>query len=79
MSDTVKTSNSLQLVAEFIDGDTRTITLDNPRENLTATDIDNLNPVMIAGLVGDKAGSQFYRWKTAAKVGKVTTELDIGN
>lgn len=71
------TKNTLQLVAEFIDGDTRTITLDNPRSSLTAADIDNLNPVMIAGLVGDKAGAQFYRWKTAAKVNKVVTELDV--
>ena len=73
----VKVKDTLQLVAEFVDGDTRTLTLDNPRESLTAAEIDNLNPVIIEGLVGDKTKAQFYRWKTAAKIHKITTELDI--
>ena len=77
MADMVKEKTTLQLVAEFIDGDTRTITLDNPNASLTAQDIDNLNSLMVAGLVGDKTGAQFYRWKTAATVNKQTIELDI--
>ena len=77
MADTVKEKYTLQLIAEFVDGDTRTIALDNPNDSLTAQDIDNLSSLMVAGLVGDKTGAQFYRWKSAAKVNKQTIDLDI--
>lgn len=77
MADTVKDKNTLQLVAEFVDGDTRTIALDNPNDSITAQDIDSLTSLMIVGLVGDKTGAQFYRWKSAAKVNKQTIELDL--
>lgn len=77
MADMVKIKDTLQLVAEFADGDTRTITLDNPRDSLIAQDIDSLTSLMIVGLLGDKTGAQFYRWKSAAKVNKQTVELDL--
>ena len=77
MADVSKTKDTLQLVAEFADGDTRSISLDNPRDSITADDIDALSALMVAGLVGDKTGAQFYRWKTAYRQNKVTVEFDI--
>lgn len=77
MADLVSTKKTLQLVAEFIDGDTRTITLENPKASLTAADIDATTSLMLQGLIGDKTGAQFYRWKTAAVIDKNTIELDI--
>lgn len=77
MADIVSTKKTLQLVAEFIDGDTRTITLENPKASLTAADIDATTSLMLQGLIGDKTGAHFYRWKTAAVIDKNTIELDI--
>ena len=77
MADLQSVKDTLQLVAEFVDGDTRSIALDNPKDSLTAEEIDSLNAIMVKCLVGDKEGAQFYRWKTAAQVNKVTTILDI--
>lgn len=76
MADTVKSSETLNLEAEFVDGDTRSITLDNPRASLTAADIDNV-PYIAKCLVGDKTGSQFLRWKTAKIVHKDITDFDL--
>ena len=39
MADTIKSSNELKLEAGFYDNDTRTITLENPKSNLTKADI----------------------------------------
>ena len=78
MADTVKSSETLNLEAEFTDGDTRSITLDNPRASLTAADIDNV-PRLNRCLIGDKTGSQFLRWKTAKRVHKDITDIDLSN
>ena len=40
MADKVTTTNKLVLGLGFTDGDTRTINLDNPRSDVTATDIN---------------------------------------
>lgn len=77
MADIIRQTKTLSLEAEFIDGDTRTITLDNPKDSLTAADIDAITPIMIKTLVGDKTGAQFYRWKTAAIINKQSIIIDI--
>ena len=77
MADTVKASETLNLEAEFVDGDTRSITLDNPKANLTAEQIDALAPIMVKCLEGDKNGAQFLRWKIAKIVHKDTIDYDL--
>ena len=76
MPDVIKTSQTVSLEAKFDDGDTRTITLDNPADNLTAAQIKAIDGNAI---VGDKAGAPFVRWETAKKVKHTTTYYDIVN
>lgn len=79
MADTVKAETTLRIENLFVDGDTRTITLKNPRSNLTSNDISELNAFMQANniIIGDKAGATFGRIQNAATVQKNTILLDI--
>lgn len=77
MADKVTTKNTLSLEMEFSDGDTRTITIDNPKTNIAASAI---NSIAAQGVViGDKAGSNFSRFKTAKVTRGTTTYLDLVN
>ena len=75
MADTTKTSKQLKLVAGFVDGDDRTIAIDNPKDDITAEEIQAL-PAESA-IVGDKAGAAFKQWKSAAIVETTVTTLDL--
>ena len=79
MADTVKAETTLKIDTLFVDGDTRTITLKNPRSNLSGNDISELNAFMQANniIIGDKAGATFGRIQKAATVQKNTISLDI--
>lgn len=74
MADIVKTRKTLSLQAKFADEDTRTITLDNPKNGLTAAQIKAVDGNTI---IGDKAGAAFVRWETAKIVNATTTYYDI--
>ena len=82
MADKISTTYTLQMMAEFADGDTRTLNVVNPNtavESLGArvyelqTFLQN-NSV----LVGDKNGAAFSRFSYANKVEKTQTVLDLG-
>lgn len=82
MADKTTTTYTLQMMAEFADGDTRTINVVNPNtaiENLGArvyelqTFLQN-NSIII----GDKNGAAFTQFRYANKVTKSQTELDLG-
>ena len=74
MSTTVSTLNQLKLVAAFADEDDRTITLDDPKQNLTEQQIRALESSSAHVLIGDKYGATFTRFKTAYyRIGTVTT------
>ena len=45
MADVVKSSNILKIKLGFADGDTRTINLDNPRNDLTAAKIFEVSQI----------------------------------
>lgn len=79
MADVQTTSDTLKIENLFVDGDTRTITLKNPRNDLQSSDIASLNTFMQTNniLIGDKYGSDFRRIETATKVHKVDTKLDL--
>ena len=79
MADVVKTRGVLQMVAEFSDGDDRTITLDNPKTSLTASAINSAAAYAKANnlSLGDKAGASFTRFKSARKVATTTRYLDL--
>ncbi len=79
MADVIKSRGVLQLVAEFTDGDDRTITLDNPKTSLTASAINSASAYAKANnlIVGDKASAGFTRFKSAKKVATTTRYLDL--
>jgi len=77
MADIVSTSETLSIVAEFADGDDRTITLQKPRGNLTWADIEALSTAAAKVLIGDRAQANFYRFKEAFTRETEITYLDI--
>lgn len=77
MADVTKTSKILSLVAEFTDGDDRTLNLDNPKNNVTASEINALNAYASGVLIGDKEQAAFQRFKSAKVKTTSVTYLDL--
>lgn len=77
--DTIKTSASLVIECLFNDGDTRTITLKNPRSDISSTDIENLDSFMIENhiIIGDRDSSDFRKIRKAAIRNTTTSYLDL--
>ena len=80
MSDIVKTASLLNIECVFLDGDTRTITMKNPRSNISSSDIENLETFMQENqiIIGDRDSSDFRKIKKAVKRETTTTYLDLG-
>lgn len=78
MPDIIKTENTLKLDYNFVDGDTRTNNIKNPKDNITAEQIGALETKIRANnlIIGDKSGATFARIK-ATKIRKTTTTFDI--
>ena len=76
MADSTKTTKQLKLLAGFADEDDRTITIDNPKSNLTWADIETFQEVSSV-LIGDKYGAAFTRYKDAKYVDTTLTEIEI--
>lgn len=83
MADTIKTTYTLDIECLFVDGDTRTIKLQNPKSTIETSEITALNTLILNGgnstslLIGDKTGSDFYRINVVKKVNTTTTTLDL--
>lgn len=79
MADTIKSSASLVIECVFNDGDTRTITLKNPRSNVSSNDIENLETFMIENhiIIGDRDNSDFRKIRKAVTREATTTYLDL--
>ena len=79
MADKVKTTANWVIECVFNDGDTRTITLKNPSNNISSTDIENLETFMIENhvIIGDRDSSDFRKIKKAAIRNTTTTYLDL--
>lgn len=77
MADVTKTTYELKLLAAFADEDDRTITITDPRSDVTATDIHNFAEKAAPVLIGDKYGATFTRFKEARYVEKSVTTLDM--
>ncbi len=79
MPDTLSSSNELKIDNLFVDGDTRTITLKNPKDTITPQEIIALNAQMQSSqiIVGDKWGGAFGRITSVKKVTKETKKLDL--
>ena len=80
MADIVKTASLLNIECVFLDGDTRTITLKNPRSNVSSSDIETLETFMQTNqiIIGDRDSSDFRKIKKAVKRNTTTSYLDLG-
>lgn len=81
MADKVVEKSTLSLEMEFSDGDTRTITVDNPKETIAASTINSLGNFAATNaiFIGDKAGAALSRFKTAKVTSGTTTYLDLSD
>ena len=80
MADIVKSASLLNIECVFNDGDTRTITLKNPRSNVSSSDIESLESFMRTEniIIGDRDSSDFRKIKQAVRRNTTTTYLDLG-
>ena len=78
--DTIKSSNELKIDAKFYDGDTRTLTVDNPAGGLSSGDLHAFESVIKSKniLIGDKTGAAFVGFNTAKVVEKTKINVDLG-
>lgn len=79
MADTVSYSNEIKIETLFVDGDTRTFNIKNPKTTISTSEISELNNFMYTNniLIGDKYGGRFGRIQSAKKVNKSTVTLDL--
>ena len=79
MADIIKTASLLNIECVFLDGDTRTITLKNPRSNISASDIETLENFMETNqiIIGDRDSSDFRKINKAVKRETTTRYLDL--
>lgn len=79
MADIHKESYILKIKLGFADGDTRTINLDNPRNDLQASEIHELSNFIKNNnlLLGDKYGADSAGILTADIVESAKTILDL--
>ena len=81
MADKTTHTSTLQVVAEFTDGDDRTINLENPNTAINlAQGVKNLETYTKTNqvIVGDKTGAAFKEFKSATIVDKTVTTFDLG-
>lgn len=79
MADKITQVSELKLVAKFNDNDTRTITVDNPKSGLTASQINAVAAVGVStqAILGDRGAAGFNSFTEARTITKKTTNLDL--
>ena len=79
MADTRKETYALKIKLGFADGDTRNVSLDNPRNDLQASEIHELSNFIKNNnlLLGDKYGADSAGILTADIVQSAKTTLDL--
>lgn len=79
MADIVTNTEELKIEYLFVDEDTRIQKVKNPREDLTSSDIEELNVWLQANniVIGDKNSATLARIKKATRVTQTKTSLDL--
>lgn len=79
MADVQTNTETLKIEGLFVDGDTRTITLKNPKSNITTSEILTLQTFMQANnvIIGDKYGGTFGRIESVTRVNEQRTTIDL--
>lgn len=90
MADKQTTTYQVKFEWLFQDGDTRTLTMDNPKATITAAEVGELETLILNAesqgdslsgvplLVGDKANSDFRRINLVVKETKTVIDIDLG-
>ncbi len=80
-NDTITSSNDLQIEFGFVDGDTRTVKLPNPKPNLDSATFVGLSSWMTTKniIIGDKAGASSTGINSAVFIESTKTKLDLTN
>lgn len=78
-NDTMTGGRDLKLIYSFADGDTRTTTIPNPRNNLTAADILTAASELkvTQAFVGDKDNGAFDTISSAVQIYWTKYQLDL--
>lgn len=79
MADSLKSSATAQFEFAFVDGDTRTFNLPNPKANITQEEVQDLNSYIRENnlIVGDKDGGTFAQINKITKIGKSVLTVDL--
>lgn len=79
MADTVQNTETLKIDGLFVDGDTRVITLKNPKPNITTSEITQLQNFMQANnvIIGDRYAGTFGRIESVTRVTEQRTSIDL--
>ena len=80
-ADTVTSSSTGNLVVEFYDGDNRTLPIDDPRDDLTATEINAFVEKLKTDqpIIGDKTGASITGASKFTIVDKIDVKFDLAN
>ena len=77
MADKIVTTNELRILVGFVDEDDRTISISNPRSNLTETEVKAVESTAAPVLIGDKYQAAFSRFKSARYVEVTRKTFDL--
>lgn len=79
MADTVKSSSELKITWQFEDGDTRNQTIKDPRNDLTAADLNSFATATKNNnvIIGDKTGAAVEGIISAVTTDKTDVTLDL--
>lgn len=74
---TTSTTNNCNIGLAFFDGDTRTLTIPNPKSDLDKEDITDLETVIKTDnlILGDKANAGFSKITSAKKIQKDSVKI----
>lgn len=80
MADQIKRTDTLKIELLFVDEDTRTLTIKNPRSDISVQDIEAFQSFLrtSGALLGDKNAATFGRINEVKTVQKTYRYLDIG-
>ncbi len=79
MADTISSASTLLIETSFIDGDTRTLSLKNPDDEITTNAITELNNFLKSSniLIGDRNNADFNKIMQVRRRDSTTSKLDI--
>lgn len=77
MADTISEQVRLVILAGFADEDDRSISMPNPKANISEQEILNLNELAKDVLIGDRYGAAFTSIKSVKKITTRRTDYEL--